>query len=490
MALGARARAIDIRGGTSATAFGGLVPPERAAATSAMPVTGELRLLRPAIPVLAAFLAVAAIVAGIPILYELVYALVALVLLSFLWTRTLVQSLAATRSLRTKWCVVGEAVSEEFTLRNFSRLPGLWVEVRDQSTIPGYEPGTVQTLGSLDTRTWRTRAVCDRRGLYELGPLMLRTGDPFGIFQGEVTYAASTSFVVYPPLLELPELPMPYGRVQGTSRTLLRSLEITTDASGLRDHAPGDGLHRIHWLSSARTGELRSKEFAMEASSNVWVILDVAKAVHTGAGLESTEEYAVNVAGALVHRALRDGKAVGLVAHGANRTIVPPGKGTSHLWRLMEVLATVQADGPDPLDRVLVDVRPSLGRGLSVVAVTPSIDPAWVRELLRWGTRQMVPAAVLIDAASFAPASAPSASRGSPSRPASGVPPRQDDRGERAAREASRAGLSARALANQLGASGVLAHVVRQGQEFVRVGGHAGPAASSERVDPSAWRRA
>ena len=240
---------------------------------------------------------------------------------------------------------------------------------------------------------------------------------------------------------------------------------MTTDASGLRDHAPGDGLHRIHWLSSARTGELRSKEFAMEASSNLWIILDLDNNSHAGFGLESTEEYAVKVAGALVHRALRDGKAVGLVAYGADRVIVPPGRGTSHLWRVMEVLATVEASGPDRLAHVLVDVRPTLGRGLSVIVVTPSTDPEWVRELLGWGMRQMVPAAVLLDAASFV----------------------GDGSLAGRSRDVPRAGLSARALANQLGASGVLAHVVRQGQEFVRVGGHAGPASV---VDASAWRRA
>jgi uncharacterized protein (DUF58 family) len=465
MALGARAR-VTAAGATAGGAIGRLVPPERVAPESPMPVTGELRLLRPAMPLLAAVLVVAAIVTGITILYELVYALVALVILSFFWTRTLVQSLAATRTLLTKWCVVGEVVCEEFTLRNFSRLPGLWVEVRDHSTIPGYEPGTVQTLGSLDARTWRTRAVCDQRGLYELGPLLLRVGDPFGIFQGEVSYGATiTRFVVYPPLVELPELPMPYGRVQGTSRTLLRSLDVTTDASGLRDHVPGDGLHRIHWLASARTGELRSKEFAVEASSNVWVILDLDRTAHVGSGPESTEEYGVNVAGALIHRALRDGKAVGLVAHGATRSVVPPGKGTEHLWRLLEVLATVKVDGPDPLDRVMTDVRPTLGRGLSVIAVTPSIDPAWVRELLAWGVRQMVPAAVLLDAASFNHVPTMK-SVGEWAMPAQGP----------------RAGLSTRALANQLGAAGVLTHIVKQGQAFVRAGG-----ASAD--NEARWRR-
>ncbi len=446
MALGARARA-TVAGTPGLDRLGGLVPPTADADAGPLAVSGELVLLRPIIPALAAFLALAALVAGVPILYYLVYALAALVALSFLWTRSLVQSLSVTRVLRTKWCVVGEAVVEEFVLRNHSRLPGLWVEVRDESTIPGYEPGSVQALGGRDVRSWRSSQACDRRGLYTLGPLRLLTGDPFGIFQGAVTYHASTSFIVYPPLLELPALPMPYGRLPGSSRTHLRSLEVTTDAAGIRDYAPGDGLHRIHWLSSARSGDLRSKEFDFEPSGNLWVVLDLDAHVQAGQGAESTEEYSVNVAGAVIHRAIRDGKAVGLVAYGATRTIVPPGKGTTHLWRLLEVLATVRADGPDPLDRVLTEAQANLGRGLSVVVVTPSVDPAWVHHLQASTMRGLVPAAILVDAASFA---------SDPDR--------------------VRAGLSARALSTQLGSVGILSHVVRKGQEFRQVSGHASPA--------------
>lgn len=453
MALGARARA-TVAEAPDTSGLGGLVPPAPVGVGTPFAVSGELRLLRPIIPGLGAFLAIAALVAGVPILYYLVYALVALVALSFVWTRTLVQSLSVTRVLRTKWCIVGEAVVEEFTLRNFSRVPGLWVEVRDESTIPGYEPGSVQALGGNDERSWRSSKACERRGLYTLGPLRLLTGDPFGIFQGEVTYHASTSFIVYPPLVELPDLPMPYGRLQGASRTHLRSLDVTTDASGIRAYAPGDGLHRIHWLSSARSGDLRSKEFDFEPSGNLWVVIDLDARVHAGTGLESTEEYAVNVAGALVHRAIRDGKAVGIVAYGTVRTVVPPGKGTAHLWRLMEVLATIRADGPDPLERVLREVQATLGRGLSVVTVTPSTDPAWVQHLQASGMRSIAPAVVLVDAPSFT---------------------RQPE-------TVARAGLSARALAAQLGGAGILSYVVRKGQAFQQVGGPALPGQSAASI--------
>lgn len=147
--------------------------------------------------------------------------------------------------------------------------------------------------------------------------------------------------------------------------------------------------------------------------------------------------------GALIHRALRDNKSVGLVAIGGTRVIVQPGKGSAHLWRLMEVLATVRADGIEPLDRVLSDVQSTLGRGLSVVTITPSTDPAWLQHLHSARARATMPAVILIDAATFA------------------------SRGER---PGLRSSVSARSLQAQLGRAGFQTHVVQQGQQFQIVG--------------------
>ena len=409
----------------------GVVPPVAAQyAESLPPATGEIRLQKPALPVLGGVLLLLALVAGVAILYYLFYALLALMVLTFIWTRSLVQNLAVNRVLRTKWCVVGDTIQEDFVIRNDGRLPALWVEVRDESTIPHYHPGVVESLGGLDERRWTARAVCRRRGLFKLGPVRVLTGDPFGIFQGSVTYPSETSFVVYPPLIDLPGLPMPAGTASGTSRSSLRSLHVTTDAYGIRDYEPGDSLHRIHWLSSARTGELRSKEYDLEPSGNLWIILDLDAAVHAGEDEESTEEYAVNIATAMIHQAIRDNKAVGLVAYGAEKTVIPPAKGARHLWRLMEQLALVSANGRLPLHQVMTDVSATLGKGLSIVVITPSTDTTWLNSLLVMRNRAAAPAVILLDQASFGGAH------------------------------------SARELARQLLTAGLTVHSVEKGQEF------------------------
>ncbi len=409
----------------------GVLPPVVATGSEGLPpASGEIRLQKPALPVLAVTLFLLALVAGVPILYYLFYAILALIVITFFWTRSLVQNLAVNRVLRTKWCVVGDSIQEDFVIRNDGRLPALWVEVRDESTIPHYQPGVVESLGGLDERRWTARAVCRRRGLFKLGPVRVLTGDPFGIFQGAITYPTHTSFIVYPPLIELPGLPVPSGTAAGTSRTSLRTLHVTTDASGIRDYEPGDSLHRIHWLSSARLGELRSKEYDLEPSGNLWIILDLEAAVHAGEDEESTEEYAVKIAGALIHQAIRDNKAVGLVAYGAEKTIIPPGKGARQLWRLMEQLAMVAANGRLPLHRVMSDVSATLGKGLSIVVITPTTDTTWLNSLLVMRNRAAVPAVILLDQASF----------GGPH--------------------------STRTLANQLMTAGLSVHTVARGQEF------------------------
>ncbi|MEZ4611518.1 MAG: DUF58 domain-containing protein [Caldilineaceae bacterium] len=44
----------------------------------------------------------------------------------------------------------------------------------------------------------------------------------------------------------------------------------------------GDSLRHIHWPSSAHRGELIVKELELEPSGDVWIVLDLDAAVHTG----------------------------------------------------------------------------------------------------------------------------------------------------------------------------------------------------------------
>ena len=57
-------------------------------------------------------------------------------------------------------------------------------------------------------------------------------------------------------------------------------MEVTPQAAGVRDYAPGDALRRIHWPTSARRDRLMTKEFDQDPQADVWIFLDAYAPVH------------------------------------------------------------------------------------------------------------------------------------------------------------------------------------------------------------------
>jgi uncharacterized protein (DUF58 family) len=164
---------------------------------------------------------------------------------------------------------------------------------------------------------------------------------------------------------------------------------------------PGDPLKRIHWPSTARHNTLISKVFDAEISGDLWIVLDLDTEVQAGEEAESTEEYGVILAASLAERMLRQNRAVGLVAYGAQAAYVAPARGEGQLWRVLRALARLQAGESFPLATVLTEMRAVLGQRTTVAVITPSSDPAWVEALSPLLRRGVAPTAILLDPASF-----------------------------------------------------------------------------------------
>ena len=68
-----------------------------------------------------------------------------------------------------------------------------------------------------------------------------------------------------------------------------------------------------------------------------------------------------------------------------------------------ETLAIVQATGTAPFHEFLSASAAGLGRGTSLVAITPSADSRWLTSLTQLGHRAIYPLAVAMDASTFGP---------------------------------------------------------------------------------------
>lgn len=332
--------------------------------------------------------------------------------LGYVWSRQMAEKLTITREQYYGWVHVGDLLEERFTLQNDSFLPALWVEIDDQSDLPGYNARSVRSASGQQTLHWRTEGICRQRGLFTLGPWQARVSDPFGFFRVVLDFPHTQSLLIYPPVVHLPAIPLPRGAATGSGRTSRRALEVTINAAGVRTYAPGDSLNHIHWRTTARLGTLMVKTFDLEPSGDLWIVLDMDAAVQAGEGEESTEEYGVILASSLADRVLQQGRAVGLVAYGSGEphtgfsnlqrpTIVLPQKGKAQQWRILQALALVRAGGDWPLQRVLAEMDGNLGRGTTLAVITPSCEPAWTAGLLSPMRRGVAPTVILLDANSF-----------------------------------------------------------------------------------------
>ncbi|HMA34089.1 MAG TPA: DUF58 domain-containing protein, partial [Chloroflexia bacterium] len=240
--------------------------------------TNAFRLL-----LLTVVLYLAALTIGLRLLYYISYVLSAVLACSWIWARLNLSALDIHRDSRRQQTQVGEVFEETFQVRNRSLVPKLWVEVRDHSTLPGHQAAAVISVKGNHAKRWRVRTLTRRRGLYQLGPLTAISGDPFGLFRSWRTVPEMGELLVYPATVDLAAFGLPTGDLPGGTTVRGRSMSITPNASGLRSYVPGDPTNRIHWGATARHNQLMVKEFELDPTSNIWIILDLDRQVHLSA---------------------------------------------------------------------------------------------------------------------------------------------------------------------------------------------------------------
>ena len=314
--------------------------------------------------------------------------LVVLPLLSLILVSRTRYRLSSARGLRPSQASVGESVTSVLRLENMSRLPSGLLLLQDQTPWQLGPPQrlVVDRMAGGSARDVSYQLSAHVRGRYDVGPLQVRLVDPFGLAQTTRTFTATDSLTVVPRVVPLAPIPL-VGDWSGMGETRSRTIASTGEDDVVpREYRTGDELRRVHWKSTARSGELMVRREEQPWRTRATVLLDTRTGAHRGDGATSSFEWAVAAAASTGAHLASRGYALRLIDLDA-----VPLRTTAHL--AVDGIAASAAQAPmlDALAIVVPSARTTPGiadartresakDGLLVV-VLADLDPAYAVSL-------------------------------------------------------------------------------------------------------------
>ena len=247
---------------------------------------------------------VSAFILGERDLLRVAVLLAALPLLAAMYVGRSRYKLACSRSLEPGRAPVGSSARVILRLQNMSRLPTGTLLLEDRLPYAlGSRPRVVlERLGAHQASSVAYTVRADVRGRYPIGPLVIRLTDPFGLCELTRSFPSIDRLMVIPQVVALPTVRLA-GEYAGTGDSRARSVAVHgEDDAATREYRRGDDLRRVHWRSTARTGELMVRREEQPWESRATVVLDTRVFAHRGEGPTASFEWAVSaVASAAVH---------------------------------------------------------------------------------------------------------------------------------------------------------------------------------------------
>ena len=213
---------------------------------------------------------------GVYELYIVAAAMLALVACACGWVLLNWRSLQVSRLVSPDRLHAGSMSTVTLSLTNPRMIPTPVARITDEVEGTVRADAHVPPLRRNGGTRASYRVPTQRRGRVEIGPMNTRVTDPFGMASSVRTSAPDTSLLVLPRVDVIPPPPQPGGETaQMLDRSPNRVGASGDEFSSLRAYAIGDDLRKVHWPSSARTGDLVVRNELVPEHGHSLVLLDV-----------------------------------------------------------------------------------------------------------------------------------------------------------------------------------------------------------------------
>jgi len=298
------------------------------------------------------------------------YVLLGVMLVSRYLTREWVERITAERECSRLTAQIGDKVGVIVRIRNTGKLPVLWLIVEDslprqaliqrppRLALDGRRTNILQ-LSAQGEKSLLYQVTFLMRGYYQIGPLLLESGDLFGLHRRFRLETKPHFVLVFPKVVPLRGYDLASRRPIGEVRLTHRLFEDPTRIAGVREYQQGDPFNRIHWRATARTGSLHCKTYEPSCIAGITLLLDFHKDVYNPRGEPHRSELAITAAASLANAVYQLGQQIGLVTNGRDAADRISQEGYRHEFRTRSLaLDTAKMrDRSDRLRPVIVETR-------------------------------------------------------------------------------------------------------------------------------------
>jgi uncharacterized protein (DUF58 family) len=346
------------------------------------------------------------------------YVLLGLLILTRFLARSWINGLSAKRQCNKLTADIDDTVGVLLTIHNKGWMPAPWVLIEDmlpKTALMQRPPRLVvkgkriqiSMIGSRSETTVRYHLQCKTRGYYQLGPVLLESGDLFGLHRRFRIETEPSYLLVYPRVVAMEGYELAARRPIGDVRLTHRLYEDPTRIGGVRPYEQGDPMNRVHWRATARTGALHSKVYEPSTLTGATVLLDFHDVGYHGRGEPFRSELAVTAAASLANAVYELGQQVGLVTNARDAVdrirlegwdrearsriaaresvqmeetserlqpiVVETRRGVEQLQRIRETLARVELSDGLTCAQLIAEAAWRLPRDATLVALLPNV---------------------------------------------------------------------------------------------------------------------
>lgn len=343
---------------------------------------------------LVVFFGVLSIFFKVHFLYVLFYLSIILPLLSKYLLKFVFNHIEVGTSLEPKNIFHREISRFNIDITNRTSLPLYWLEVISYLPERLIFPNKIGELIRISPKNkvslnYEIKGL--KRGIYELGPVILQTSDIISGEEFKNTYSLNERLTVYPKIV-----PILFGRIHSYQPIgELRSDEVAfEDPSlfrGTREYSYNDPIKRIHWKLSARTGALQVKMYEPTIGAQSVIFLNLRYQDYMSFDRDYKVELAITLTASLATFLVRKKQEVGLVTNGGDMLIgdtefkvqkIPPRRGEEHLIRILELLARVVSRRTEEFSPIIYSESLSFPRWVNLLVITPRENDQLMKTLI------------------------------------------------------------------------------------------------------------